>query len=82
MMADIYRNARTVLVWLGASVEDIAKAIAYCRRAICVPLKHTKRLPFPTPPERSRWQVLLGRFYPQLNVKRMLEDGKCTRVVL
>ncbi|KAK0713342.1 heterokaryon incompatibility protein-domain-containing protein, partial [Lasiosphaeria miniovina] len=29
MMADIYSNARTVLVWLGAGNEDSEKAISY-----------------------------------------------------
>ena len=55
MMADIYRNARTVLVWLGAGTGDIEKAMAYCRYAVYIPLKHTRGLELPTPPERSRW---------------------------
>jgi len=76
MMADIYRNARTVLVWLGASMGDSEKAIAYCRRAECIPLEHTRGLELPTPLERSRWEGLMKQFYPRPNIKWMLEEGK------
>ncbi|KAE9373089.1 hypothetical protein N431DRAFT_406382 [Stipitochalara longipes BDJ] len=74
MMADIYRNARAVLVWLGAGTRDIEKAIAYCHRAICIPLKHMRGVDLPTPPARSRWEELKKQFYLQPNVKWMLEE--------
>ena len=79
MMADIYRNARTVLVWLGAGTGDSEKAIAYCRRAVCIPLKHTRGLELPISLERSRWEGLMKQFYPRPNVKWMLEEGKVTK---
>jgi hypothetical protein len=82
MMADIYRNARRVLVWLGASTRDIEKAMAYCRCAVYIPLKHTRGLELPTPPERSRWEKLIQQFYPPRNVERILEEGKDTKVFL
>ena len=79
MMADIYRNARTVLVWLGAGTGDSEKAIAYCRRAVCIPLKHTRGLELPISLERSRWEGLMKQFYPRPNVKWMLKEGKVTK---
>ncbi|KAI0385236.1 heterokaryon incompatibility protein-domain-containing protein [Hypomontagnella monticulosa] len=74
MMADIYRSARKVLVWLGPSTEETKKAIAYCHRAAYIPLKRTPGLELPAPPEETKVERLTKRLNIRPNVKRMLKE--------